>query len=87
MHKKKVTLRVAEQIQPATARVAELADALDLGSSAERRAGSTPASRTQLLSKSPMGRIIRSSSLNAPRLLLLRLFYQPAYRQHLALCS
>lgn len=27
--------------------VAELADALDLGSSAERRAGSTPASRTR----------------------------------------
>ena len=55
MHKKKVTLRVAEQIQPATARVAELADALDLGSSAERRAGSTPASRTHRPSKCPTG--------------------------------
>ncbi len=29
-----------------TARVAELADALDLGSSGETRAGSTPVSRT-----------------------------------------
>ena len=48
MHKKKVTLRVAEQIQPATARVAELADALDLGSSVLGRAGSTPAGPTIL---------------------------------------
>ena len=38
-----------------TARVAKLADALDLGSSAERRAGSTPASRNALRPPSGLG--------------------------------
>ena len=40
---------VAQPARPAYAGVAELADALDLGSSVERRAGSSPVSPTKWL--------------------------------------
>ena len=45
------TLKLCNLLKINNARVAELADALDLGSSGEIRRGSTPLSRTTLESK------------------------------------